>query len=592
VGGLNGKIANLWAVNDGEKVRRDDLRNPHRAANSVWDGERVRIFAARNETVAFQLIVESGPGGIDELSVAMSPLVHVSEPHCRIENEEERPDDPNHYVGRRIEVLTQHYLYVPPELSTPPQWFYAPNARPKQMSGWIPDALIPGDARKGFGGQPVQVLPFSNQGFWIDIYIPDDERLKAGIYKGHATVRTSDGERIVPVELELFDFTLPHENHADTMVYVSDVSEYFPGLERPMDALRKMAHRHRFDVVGADVHVSRFDEAAMERYRPYLNGEFFRPVNGYEGPGQGVGERIFPIGMYGAPVLGDDPAEIRAESDKWVAWFEKENWPGTYFLYLIDEPRPDKFAWINERAAIIKSGSGPGRKLPILTTRTYTADIEKSIDIWCASKISPEEKANGDRNGQPFWFYNGYRPSHGSVILEGDAVDLRVNGWMKWRSGIGTYFLWHGTHWRHNSQGPRGRTHQNVYGYPVTFMYVSKQADAFYGGEGVHWGNGDGILFYPGREPFFREQDRGIEAPFSSIRMKNLRRGIQDYEYIWLAAQIGKRAEAEAIVREALPKAMFETDMNEPPLWSPSGNDWDEYRRKLALLIAGGTAAT
>ena len=50
----------LWAISDGEKVKQDELRHPARASNSVWDGRRISIFGARNEIVAFQVIVEGG----------------------------------------------------------------------------------------------------------------------------------------------------------------------------------------------------------------------------------------------------------------------------------------------------------------------------------------------------------------------------------------------------------------------------------------------------------------------------------------------------------------------------------------------------
>jgi hypothetical protein len=588
---MGNQINAIWAVNDGEKVLRGDLDNPHKAANSVWDGKRIRLFGGRNETVAFQLMIESGETGVSGLTVEMSALTHESDLQLSIHNEQECFNDPNHYTGKRIEVFTEHYLYVSPEISTAPQWFYAASAPPAQRTGWIPDALIPHNAHPGRGGQPVSVLPRVNQGFWIDIYVPDDVSLKQGLYSGYITVKTDGGgEWKLPVDLELYAFTLPHENHTRTIVYASDIIDYYPDLHNPMDALRKMAHRHRFDLIGSDVHNRKFDSEALEEYLPYLNGDFYSEANGYEGAGQNVGERTFPIGMYGSPVLGDTPGKMVAEADKWVKWFDSLDWPGTYFYYLIDEPRPDKYDWINEQARIIKSSTGAGRRLPLLTTRTYTPEITESIDIWCAFKIEAEAKAHCSKSGQGLWFYNGYRPYHGSLILEGDAVDLRVNSWLRWRYDIDCYFIWHGTHWRHNFQGPRGRLPQNVFAYPVTFMHLSKEEeDMYFGKPGAHWGNGDGILFYPGSDPFFCEQDRGINGPISSIRMKNLRRGIQDFEYMWLAEQNGKRTEVDDVVCSAVPKAMYETDGNQQISWSACGNDWDERRKQIAELIVASS---
>ncbi|TJY44125.1 DUF4091 domain-containing protein [Cohnella pontilimi] len=584
---LQSTIAGIWAVNDGEKIRREDTGNPNKIGNSVWDGQRIRIFGGRNETIAFQLIVAAGASGIRQLQVDMSGLTNRGSSSARIVNEEPYPDDPNHYVGRRIEVFAEHYLFVPPELSTKPQWFYAPSAPPLARSGWIPDALIPHRIGRKGGIPDMNVLPGMNQGFWVDLYIPDDGSLPPGYYDGYITV-SAEGEQAaqIPVELLLYDFTLPHENHSTSMVYAADYASYFPGLDNCDDALRKMAHRHRFDLVGFPIHTKPFDKEHLERNKPYLNGDFYSRDNGYEGPGIGQGDRVFPIGMYGARVLGNDPAQMQAEADKWVDWFEQSAWNGRYFLYLIDEPRASKFDWINEQVAIIKGSAGAGRRLPFFTTRTYTAEIEHAIDIWCAGMFNREEKSKCDETGKQMWFYNGYRPSHGSVILEGDAVDMRVNAWIQWQHRIDLYFLWHATHWQHNSQGPRGRWHQNVFAYPVTFMHVSDREDPFYGDHGVHWGNGDGILFYPGREPYFREQDRGIDGPISSIRMKNMRRGIQDYEYLWLLSQGGRTSEADAVARQAIPKSLHEVSMEEQVSWSTNGSDWDAYRKTLAVSLA------
>ena len=54
-------LARVWAVDDGEKVRADDLDHWAISSrnNAVWDGSTIRIFAGRNEVVAFQLILEA-----------------------------------------------------------------------------------------------------------------------------------------------------------------------------------------------------------------------------------------------------------------------------------------------------------------------------------------------------------------------------------------------------------------------------------------------------------------------------------------------------------------------------------------------------
>jgi hypothetical protein len=54
------------------------------------------------------------------------------------------------------------------------------------------------------------------------------------------------------------------------------------------------------------------------------------------------------------------------------------------------------------------------------------------------------------------------------------------------------------------------------------------------------------MLFYPG-------EDAGIDGPITTIRLKNLRDGMEDYEYFTLLEKRkGKEAVAE-IVRTAVP---------------------------------------
>ena len=58
-------VRRVWVVNDGEKVEQDALNHPASARNSAWDGHVVHIFGARNEIVAFQVIVETDAKGVD-----------------------------------------------------------------------------------------------------------------------------------------------------------------------------------------------------------------------------------------------------------------------------------------------------------------------------------------------------------------------------------------------------------------------------------------------------------------------------------------------------------------------------------------------
>ena len=178
------------------------------------------------------------------------------------------------------------------------------------------------------------------------------------------------------------------------------------------------------------------------------------------------------------------------------------------------------------------------------------------------------------RQGKDHWFYNGNRPRYGAVILEGAAVDPRVNAWVKYIHNVNTWFLWEGTTWDHNLQGPKGHLHQRIFTEPLTFMSA-----------GESWANGDGIVFYPGRNPFYEEEDRGVNRILGSIRLKNMRRGQQDYEIMWLAEQKVGREKVLELVKSVVPKSL-EADMKKDPVaWSESGDDYDRVRSQLLDLL-------
>src|SRR5205085_11648678 len=110
----------IWAVNDGEKIERDDLNNANKAANSTWDGHRIKIFGARNEIIAFQLIVETNEDGVSALSVSL-PELHQTHGAANIKYL--APDlDPTLYVKRPIEIFSVNYMNV--ERASRAEWIY------------------------------------------------------------------------------------------------------------------------------------------------------------------------------------------------------------------------------------------------------------------------------------------------------------------------------------------------------------------------------------------------------------------------------------------------------------------------------------
>lgn len=568
------QIENIWALGDGEKVFGDNLNHPNKDGNLIWDGEIIHLQGLYNEVLAFQVILEAASEGVEGIEIAVdSPLNQDSGNSIGANTLKYGPSG-------TIEIFTQHYLQV--ENPTEPQWFYgSKESAPAEMTGLIPDALIPTDATPGRGGFPVEIGPSKNQGFWVDLHLPrDQEKFQPGLYKGNVQVlQNGDVVKEIPLEVILHQDYLPDENNTNIWLSTSNIQAYYPGMSREhADQMQKFeGHRHRIDVVGGFTeHASVFSEAEMNKYKSWLDGSAFTPANGYYGPGQGTGENLFPIGMYGRSIMGSTEEEVRGLSDLWVKWFDENASHATYFWYLVDEPGEDRYDWIKERANWVHNNPGPGSSLPVFTTTGYKEELAESIDIWAAyngveMEVLPEIRSEGGDH----WFYNGNRPRYGSVILEGSAVDLRINSWILYKYNINTHFIWHGTHWKHNQQGPKGHLHQNVFRNPLTFI-----------NGGMDFGNGDGIIFYPGQMPFYPEEDRGLNKIIPSIRLKNIRRGQQDAEIMLMAEKKVGREKVIEVINEVVPKALSEVSMEEEVHWSERGDDYERVRVQLLELIS------
>lgn len=563
-------IRRVWAVNDGEKVEKDDRNHPAAAHNSAWDGRTVRLFGARNEIVAFQLIVEADAQGIDALSVQLPALSSTT---GRIEYR--APGiDPTDYVGRPIQIFTEHYMLVtsPSHAS----WVYNPNspAAPADPTGWKPVQLVPENARAGKGGLPIAVAPRENQGIWIDIYIGRDRA--PGVYRGNIDIAARGVTRRVPVELEVFGFTLPDENSMNAMLYyASDEPELYFG--RNMDAaFHRFAHRYRVELVHA------YNETTLPQVADRFSGADFTRERGYEGPGEGVGNVLAPRTFYGPGTDFDDRATAWAKADSWMT-FVRERLPHAItFLYAPDEPRPPTYPRIVSLAENIHSNPGPGRALPVFVTSKYVDALDAAIDIWCSGPkgflidVAAKERARG----REYWFYNGGRPAGGAITIDAPATDPRATIWAAFKHDVRVYFYWHSVHWRHNSQ-KHGERNQNVWANSITF---DNRGEGRTSPDDEGYIHGDGVLIYPGEEKLHPDEDRGIPGPIATIQLANFRRGLQDHQYLTLARRLGLDAEVTSALKAIVPRVF--SDAGDRVSFPETGDPYERVRLQLARAIA------
>jgi len=126
-----------------------------------------------------------------------------------------------------------------------------------------------------------------------------------------------------------------------------------------------------------------------------------------------------------------------------------------------------------------------------------------------------------------------------------------------------------------------GERRQDVWANPITFDNRG-QPNKPVNDQGYI--NGDGVLMYPGEEKLHPDQDRGIAGPINTVQLGNLRRGLQDHQYLTLCAP----ARAASLVNEelqAIVPRVF-SDAKGAVGFAETGNEYERARYKLAQAIA------
>ena len=164
-----------------------------------------------------------------------------------------------------------------------------------------------------------------------------------------------------------------------------------------------------------------------------------------------------------------------------------------------------------------------------------------------------------------------------------------MNAWIQYKKHINRWFYWESTYYN-NFQGNTGK--RDLFVSAQTFGYYSTN-DAVQGATGGNYGNGDGVMFYPGTDTLFPSNSYGVDGPFASLRLKQWRRGLQDCDYLTLAAQVDSNA-VQNIVTGIVPKVVWEVgvaDTNDPTWvyanisWSTDPDVWEAARSNLVQIL-------
>ena len=493
--------ASVWAVHDEEKFEKDDLHNPSRPHNSAWDGRTVKLFAARNEVVAFQVIVEAGAAGLRNLRVALPELKQRggrARPRLRAAGrrsvELRGPLDPDLY--RKLPITSRR-----PERPAGSIVQGLP-ARPRNRPAGSRCSSCPRTRAPAAAAFRSRLPPAKINRLDRDLH---SAHRPAGVYDGTLAVAADTAAKL-PVALEVFDFALPDENSLDAMVYLrARPARAVPGPQ-PRPRLPPLRPPHRVELVDA------YDEARVRARRAVSTAPTSPPQHGYEGPGEGVGNRIVPVSFYGPGASSSRTESAWKASDAWMG-FLASTLPQGHDLPLparraLPRAVPGGASHRGERA---QSNPGPGGKLPTFVTKSIRPRA-RGRHRHLVRPAPGLRHRRPPRRSAPRGAASGSTTAGGRrgrrFLIDAPATDPRVvAGPLQARRGR-LYFFWHGVHWQHNRQ-KQGERKQDVWANPITFdnrgQPTRPPSDQGYL-------NGDGVLLYPGEEksaPGAGPRDRG-----------------------------------------------------------------------------------
>ena len=623
-------VSAVWFNDGGEKIAQQVVRGPTAAStrNSIFNGSQVNLFGAKNEVVGLNMILEAATSAASNVSVSVSNLTGPG--GAVISSTPATASTLYNWTSRNIELFFVRYLQIKglSRLSYEtyderhiPKKFQRPSDANGIGSGtWAdrpdhdksyPEIAVPYELVNTFG-----IAAGRSQSIWADVYIP--KTAAAGLYSGTVTVK--EGASVsysVPVRLTVKRFSLPDVPSSKTMLFMgySDVArrytgESFPSAGTAQETTNKlvrdrhfmMAHRHKIAMIDADQGASAWSaDRPRDEWLPRLNGSLFTAANGYDGPGVSTSNGVYSIGTYGTwGWSGGTEATMRTRTDAWENWFAA-NAPGAErFLYLIDES--SNYAQTEQWASWIKNNPGAGRNLKSFATLPLPDAVANvpSLNIvasWMAVGVSTTWQnafnALTAIAGNKAYSYNGKRPASGSFATEDDGVALREVPWGQYKKGINRWFFWESAYYN-DYQGGRGQT--NVFQTAQTFG-SAPTVDASVGQMGWNVSNGDGVMFYPGTDTVFPAESYGVQGPMASLRLKTWRRGIQDVDYLTLAAAINP-TRVQQIVQSLVPKALWEFGVSDPSdptwvrtdiSWSINPDVWESARAELSAIIEAAT---
>lgn len=490
---------------------------PSRQAPSLPAGT-IAISAARNEFEPFQVAIDGGQSGIKNVTATVSDL---SGPNGALISAE------NLWLYR-VDLL---------DVTTP--------SGSIGTTGTWPDPLVPArdeildESRRAF---PFDVAAGVTRAIWGEVLVPEDA--KAGHYTGSIWIEGENFSAELPIELTVYGFALP-----STPTLTTAFLAWLPNI-----CLAHTGDATCGDWNSAAQLAGRYAQLALDHRitlsNIWVGRDHTQDWSGFDAHFGPLLDGTAPTRLSGAQMTTAQITGQRtvAKFHSWAEHFRDKGWLSRLYDYTADEPPyGSTFEEIPARAQLAKDADD---ELAVLVTTNYANAVSHGLldllDIIApiVNHIDTPEGGNQRPNydgflqsGGRLWLYQSCM-SHGcsfgsptpgvawpSYMVDVSAAKNRLMQWVLWRYRISGELY-----------------------YETALAFSADPWSSVY----QYSGNGDGTLFYPGTPA--RIGGTG-HVPVASIRLKMIREGIEDYEYLHLLDTLGARDFAESVAAQLMPSA-------------------------------------
>lgn len=569
-------------------------------SNHLFDGRRVSLNAARGEYISFQLVLTNNTGKtLDNIRIDMSPFSGAA---------------------GQINIKPELFLEWSVEVKTPSTGY------PKASlgNGWYPDALIPFKYIQDDSSlvtrrwtYPLWLPDFNNRIdnqkamiVWADQFIPQEiEMAPPGVYKTVISVTIDKQTKEIPVDLKIWNFALANENrfkaglqHEGFMKNMNEKQELivYQLLKRNRISMLDPTYDPDLNTLSngmAEISWKQLDE----RLSKYFTGKAFTKEFGYEyGPGYGepIETFVLPFDVYGKhdtrgwPDIGKPDVERNPRNrDIYINYIKKVR---KHFSSLIDPTKTDITVYLNGLdesyfpeawSRMVYYGDMFKEYYPEALFRIdggYTEEalqiVKNSISSWASHTIEYDFAAlkKYQDMGIKIWLYGPllYESKINSWVGSSTFLDLplvndRALSWSCWKYHTYSWLSWGaGAGWVNGWYDPESWKDASKAGPEEEAEFTYKKI------------NGNALLVYaPGVIP-------NVSGPCPSIRLKAMRDGVQEYEYMRLLAEIDKNTfRVDSIVNSIIKQPFGPNSIGNLDVWSFDAKEWDKQRIIMGDMI-------